>query len=370
MTNLITVPDAGLQQQATADIQTLLAKFWMDYRNVKDVTRESYTVCLRCFAAWMQENNIIYPQKTDIYDYVKYLASPHPRRARSDRPGSAPGSVFTMSAGGQVRYLRAVKLFFKWCSQNPAPYYYPNIADGVKGAKCRADNKKRDALTREEALKVLDSISRDSAAGKRDYAMSLLSLTCGLRIIELQRADIGNMEVIAEENVLFIQGKGRDEADEYKKLTPETYSAIMDYLKTRKRTDAHAPLFASVGNRSMEQRLTEPSIARIIKDRLIAAGFNSHRISAHSLRHSSITFLLEAGASLQEAQYHARHASPETTGIYAHNLDKRKAHHEQMIYDFLFDKEQDPTTKAVNYMKRMTAAQQAQILQIMQAMAI
>ena len=360
----LTVYQAGSIQTATS-IQELLERF-IEYINVKDVTVKSYAVCLRCFLDWTQDNCIQHPQRQDILDYVKYLATPHSRRQRCDRPDSTPGSVFTMAAGTQARYLRAVKMFFKWTAQEGL---YPNIADNVKGAKVRADNTKRDPLQKEDARAVLDSIDTADAAGKRDYAMILLSITAGLRIIEMQRANIGNMETLAGEHVLFIQGKGHDEADAYKKLTPEVYNAIMTYLDTRSRRDADAPLFASTGNRSMGQRLTEPSISRIIKTRLVAAGYDTHRISAHSLRHTSVTFLLEAGATIQEAQHHARHASPETTGIYAHNIDQRKDHSEQRIYNFLFGVEQDAPTQAADFLKRMNAQQQRRALELLEAMA-
>ena len=363
MNEIITTTGAAIVP--AAGIQTLLERF-IDYINVKEVTVKSYGVCLRCFMEWLHDNNIQQPQRADILDYVKYLAAPHPRRTRYDRPGTGSGSVITFSAGTQARYLRAVKMFFKWTAQENL---YPNVSDNVKGAKVRADNTKRDPLQKDDAKTVLDSIDTTDDAGKRDFAMILLAITAGLRIIEMQRANIGNMETLAGEHVLFIQGKGHDEADTYKKLTPEVYSAIMAYLDTRDRKDADAPLFASTGNRSRGQRLTEPSISRIIKGRLIAAGYDTHRISAHSLRHTSVTFLLEAGATIQEAQHHARHASPETTGIYAHNIDQRKEHSEQRIYNFLFDIETDAATQAADCMRRMTAAQQQQALQLLQAIA-
>ena len=140
-------------------------------------------------------------------------------------------------------------------------------------------------------------------------------------------------------------------------------------MTTRGKLTPDRPLFASTGNRSRGQALTEPSISRIIKDRLKAAGFDTHRISAHSLRHSSVTFLLEAGATIQEAQHHARHASPETTGIYAHNIDQKKQHTEQRIYDFLFGIETDAATQAADCLRRMTIAQQEQALVLLKAIA-
>ena len=353
--NEIIMTNTALTTQPTF---TNLADEYIDYLQVKEVTAKSYVVCIRCFLEWLQDNGIVQPQYEDIRNYVVWLASPHESRKN--------GTTITFAAGTQARYLRATKSMFRWLSVKGR---YPNVADGVKGAKVRADNTKRDPLQREDAVKLLDSIDRSTEIGKRDYAMILLSITAGLRIIELQRADIGGLETIAGEKVLFIQGKGHDEADAYKKLTPQVVEAIDEYLQTLTHKDAHDALFAGVGNRSRERRLTEPSLSRIIKDRFKAAGYDTHRLSAHSLRHTSVTFLLEAGATIQEAQHHARHASPETTGIYAHNLDQRKDHSEQRIYDYLFGIETDASQQAVSFIARMDATKQAQALQILQAMA-
>ena len=353
------------QIQPMQGVSTLFDRF-IDYIDVKDITKDSYLVCLHDFMAWLDENYIRQPQREDIKRYVEYLNTPHPRRQRSDRPSKEPMPIIKMSAGTQARYLRAVKLFFKWtASEN----LYPNVADNVKGAKVRADNKKRDPLQKDQAMTVLQSIDRSTITGKRDYAMILVSITAGLRIIEMQRADIGDIETMAGEKVLYIQGKGHDEKDAYKKLTPEVFTAINEYLTARGCRDKSAALFAGAGNRCNGERLAEPSISRIIKDRLKAAGYDTHRISAHSLRHTSVTFLLEAGATLQEAQHHARHASPETTGIYAHNIDQRKDHSEQRIYNFLFGIETDAATQAADLLHQMNADQQRRALELLKAIA-
>ena len=153
----------------------------------------------------------------------------------------------------------------------------------------------------------------------------------------MQRADIEDIKTIAGEKVLFIQGKGREEKDEYKKITPEVWEALSDYLEARTDKSKKAPLFTGTSNRAKGERLTEPSISRIIKGVFKAAGYDSDRITAHSLRHTSVTMLLKAGATIQEAQQHARHADPATTGIYAHNIEREKQHTEQRIYNQIFN---------------------------------
>lgn len=68
--------------------------------------------------------------------------------------------------------------------------------------------------------------------------------------------------------------------------------------------------------------MTTRSISRIAKDTLRQAGYDSPRLTAHSMRHTAVTLALLGGATPQEAQAMARHSSITTTMIYAHNLDR------------------------------------------------
>ena len=82
------------------------------------------------------------------------------------------GQDFT--AGTKAQYLRAVKHFFKWTA---AEGLYPDIAQGIKGAKVKQDNTKKEAFSADDMKAILDSIDRTTETGKRDYAMILLSVT-------------------------------------------------------------------------------------------------------------------------------------------------------------------------------------------------
>lgn len=347
-----------IEYREAPDMSELLEKF-REYADVSEVTEKSYATALKCFFTWMHDNGIVRPERADIKAYVKFLDEPHKRQQRADREPTE--DIITLSAGTQARYLRAVKVFFKWtASEN----LYPNIADNIKGKQVKSDTRHRDAFEAEDALKLLQSIDRSSVIGKRDYAMILLSITAGLRIIEMERADIKDFEVISKEHVLFIQGKGRDEKDKYKKVIAPVWEAVQDYLTARGTASKNEPLFTAQCNNMKGKRLSEPSIAKIIKDRMKAAGYDSHRLSAHSLRHTSVTLYLESGATLQEAQQHARHCKPETTQIYAHNLERKKSDSEQRIYDMIFGKNQDEFEELAQIYKGLSSSQKVTLLNI------
>ena len=118
-------------------------------------------------------------------------------------------------------------------------------------------------------------------------------------------------------------------------LTEATLEPINDYLNARQERDPKAPLFASHSNRNNGGRLTTRSISRIVKEAMKDAGINSDRLTAHSLRHSAITFSLLGGATVQEAQALARHKNINTTLIYAHNIDRIGRAPERKIDNYL-----------------------------------
>lgn len=299
-----------------------LLEAFIDYTSVKETTLNGYKVYLRHFAEWIRENHITQPTRTDIKAYKAHLDT-----------YTSPRTGKPLTAGTRSQYFRACKHFFKWTA---AEGLYPNIADNIKGPKHTAHNRHKDALSAEDTKNILATIDTRTTTGKRDFCMILLAITGGLRIIEMQRANIDDIKTIAGEKVLFIQGKGRDEKDEYKKLPQGVTDALAAYLTTRPNAKKSDPLFTGTSNRAKDQRITEPSISRIIKTAFRAAGYDSDRLTAHSLRHTGITLLLQSGASLQEAQAFARHADPKTTEIYAHNLDRAKDKSEQTIYNQIF----------------------------------
>lgn len=330
-----------------AVFQADLFNSFIDFTDVKQTTLEGYKVCLRQFALWLADNNITQPKREDIKAYKAHLEE------------------MKFTAGTKSQYLRAVKHFFKWTASEGI---YPNVADGIKGAKVKRDNTKKEAFSESDVLQILGSIDTSSEAGKRDYCLILLSITGGLRIIEMQRADISDLQIIKGQRVLYIQGKGRDEKDEYIKIIPEMAEVLEDYIRMRNVSSKHEPLFAGVGNRAKGQRLTEPTISRIIKERFKHAGYDCEKLTAHSLRHTSNTLLYKAGADLYTVQQHARHANPQTTEIYIHAVDREKDQSEQIIYNQIFRPTENYTSEAMELFKKLDSSEQAEALEFIKGL--
>jgi len=219
-------------------------------------------------------------------------------------------------------YITAVRQFFTWLE---AENICKNVAQHVKGPKIERLHK-RDYLTADQVKNVLGIIERQREQGRRDYAMLLLMVTCGLRRIEVCRANIEDIRAVGGNTRLYVQGKGEIERADYVMLPPTIELAIREYLTFRnKRTSSTTtPLFTSLSNNSYGKRLSLRNMSWIVKNRLLMAGYNSDRLCAHSLRHTAITLALLAGQPLQEVQMFARHTTITTTMIYAHNIEKER----------------------------------------------
>ena len=306
---------------------------WID-RSEK--TTRTYINNLRQFAAWMAAAAITAPTRQDIIAYRDHLTRTH--------------KATTVAA-----YLRTVCQFFKWTA---SAGLYPNIAENIHGPKLRHDLHKKDALTVADVQTIERSIEahaiqraaaaqeaqkdtagrmqRSTEQGKRLYAIYLLAVNAGLRTVEISRANVKDMEIRGGQACLWIWGKGHSEPDQRKPLAPEVAEAVADYLRSRtdKPTGA-SPLFVSTGNRSGGQRIATTTISTMLKKAMQEAGYNSERITAHSLRHTAGTAVQQLTGDLYQTQKYMRHSNPATTELYLHNdADQRQeAQTAQRLYD-------------------------------------
>ena len=124
--------------------------------------------------------------------------------------------------------------------------------------------------------------------------------------------------------MLLIQGKGRDEKDNFVLLTDKSYQPIAEYLATRGNISSSEPLFTSTSNNSNGERLTTRTINYIAKEGLKAIGLDNKSFTAHSLRHTTAVNILRAGGSLEMAQFTLRHSNPATTQIYTATLNEER----------------------------------------------
>ena len=214
-------------------------------------------------------------------------------------------------------YITSVRRFYEWTEANK---FYPNVAKGIKTPKRKQQFKKQPLLPAQAT--ALLSYYQDKAL--RDYAIVNLLLRTGLRTVEVIRANVEDITFKGSQRVLLIQGKGRDEKDNFVLLTDKTYQPIAQYLATRGNINGSEPLFTSTSNNSKGERLSTRSISYIAKEGLKAIGLDERAFTAHSLRHTTAVNILRGGGSLEQAQMTLRHSNPATTQIYTATLNEER----------------------------------------------
>ena len=293
-TNELSAPE-----MTTAELsKRALFNRFVEYADVKPKSVETYRKNISRFLQWLMDNGINRPTRSDVVAYRDYLRENY-------KPTTVQG------------YIVAVRLFFQWLHQEGLS---ENLAENLKGAKI-SNNFKKDALTARQFKNVLDEIDDTTLTGKRDKAMLILIVSCGLRTIEVSRAKIEDIQLQGDTLGLYVLGKGRDEKD-FQPMNHTAERAIKEYLKERNPKSLEEPLFTSTSHQNAGATLSTQTVSKTVKKYLRLAGYDSERLTAHSLRHTTVTMALLAGQSAQEVSAFARHSNINTTMIYAHNLEK------------------------------------------------
>lgn len=299
------IPSSGAQLAPAGGLDFGLFGEWERFIDASPQTVRLYTANVRRFGEYLSAQGITAPTRDTVLSYRKYLQT----RLK-------PATV--------ASYLASLRAFFAWTESLAPPQYYPDITRRVKSPKISRDHK-RDDLKPGECAEVLRRINRDTLHGARDYAILATMITCGLRDIEVTRADVGDVDERTGRARLYVWGKDRAGKEDYVNLPREALDAIRAYLQLREQEEGRkpensAPLFTSVSPNNYGGRLTTRSISRICKTALKAAGFISSRLTGHSFRHAAVSNALRGGEDIRAVQMFARHRNVSTTLIYDHSL--------------------------------------------------
>nr|WP_312576185.1 tyrosine recombinase XerC [Sedimentibacter sp.] len=165
------------------------------------------------------------------------------------------------------------------------------------------------ALTLDESKNFLTSISGSNE--KRDYAIIILFLNCGLRLSELVSINIDKIKG----DTLTVVGKGNKERTIY--LNNVCVKAIEDYLATRPDAKPGHENAMFISNR--KTRFTQRGIQHMVYKYLNEAGLGGNHFSPHKLRHTAATLMYQYGhVDIRALQELLGHESVSTTQIYTH----------------------------------------------------
>ena len=236
---------------------------------------------------------------SDIFDFLSYLAN--------DRMPNPDSTVpdYGISPTARARKLSALKSFYKYLTVRTKQLSENPVAD-LEYPKLRKSLPKY--LTLEQSAALLQAVSGPNE--KRDYAILMLFLNCGIRRSEL----VGlNLTDVYEDRIRVI-GKGNKERIVY--FGTACRKAIDAYLVERHKkvlTDNRA-LFGSRDN----NRISVTAVHRLVKKAFLQAGLDATQFSAHKLRHTAATMMLSGGVDVKTVQEVLGHENLNTTQIYTH----------------------------------------------------
>lgn len=270
---------------------------WTQLLDALPATKADHRRKIDLWLRWLSSQGIDprNPSRADVLRYKQQLQS-------------EGKSVFTVNG-----YITVIKVFYKHCA---SMRYCDDIASGIK-TSFRTKEHYKHPLTRQQCGDLLSSIDRSGIVGARDYLMIQLMLTNGLRTCEVARINIGDFDTIDGRNVLHIQRKGHIDKHDTVAVPDEVMESLENYLSMR--TDdfnLESPLFVNLMRGRTPERILKPTISGIVKARLRAIGIDDPKITAHSLRHTCGSLMVEEGLPIETIQDMLGHNDPATTQIY------------------------------------------------------
>jgi len=173
-------------------------------------------------------------------------------------------------------------------------------------------------LTVDQCLALLKVPDRETAEGLRDATMMTLMYGTGLRVSEL--VDLKMHAADTERGTLRVRGKG--DKDRVLPIPGGVLRLLRQYIETARLSLITDPAQEGIFLTRLGRPMTRVRYHQLLKGYIALAGL-PRDTSAHTLRHSFATHMMEGGADLRVIQELLGHASLSTTEIYTHVSTKR-----------------------------------------------
>ena len=244
----------------------------------------------------------------EVYDFLAYLARDRVKQANSPEP------EYGLSASSRARKISAIRSFFKYLTMK-AKLLDENPVQDLDSPKIPKTLPRY--LTLEESQRLLSAVEGKNR--EREYCILCVFLNCGWRISEIVGLNVSDYRGES----LRVVGKGNKERTVY--LNDACRDAIDRYLEVRKLLAPPRVTAMFLSNR--RARISCDSIQVMVKKNLTKAGLDASLYSAHKLRHTAATLMLQNGVDVRTLQEVLGHENLNTTQIYTHidNAELRTA---------------------------------------------
>lgn len=275
-------------------------------RNYSSHTIDNYRIDLEELNKFLKENKI---QRFNLVDRIicrKFLAFLE---------------VNKLGRRSVARKISALRSFYKFLMREKMAASNPWKAISTP----KIIKKLPSFLYTEEIESLLNQPNIRTVQGIRDKAILELLYATGMRVSELTKLNLGDIDL--SESEIIVKGKGSKERIVL--MGSHSILALKDYLKYARgkfcaRHTENRALFLG----RFATRLTGRTVERILKKYIKSAGIFK-KSTPHSLRHSFATHLLEGGADLRSVQELLGHSSLSTTQMYTHITKE----HLKKLYD-------------------------------------
>jgi site-specific recombinase XerD len=201
---------------------------------------------------------------------------------------------------------------------------------GIRRSVGTAPNKKTPATA--DRIVAMAPIAGGRLADVRDRALLLLGFAGAFRRSELVALDVADIEATTDGlRVTLRRGKSDQEGKGaviaiVRGATACPVAALHTWLETAK--IIAGPVFRPIGKgeRLQSTRLTDRSVANIVKARAERAGLDPEQFSGHSLRAGFLTSAAAKGASIFKMMDVSRHRSVDTLRGYVRDAEIFKDH--------------------------------------------
>ena len=294
----------SVPEQELIIIETFLDAAWME-RGLSANTLEAYRADLSAFATWLigQSSNLMATTRDQILSYLSERAS-----------GGA-------KARTTARQLSALRHFYRYQMREQCLTTDPSARIDLP----RVARTLPTVLTEHEVDVLLAAPDTATDIGMRDRAMLEVLYACGLRVSELVKLQLNQINL--SRACIRISGKGGkirivplgEHAADW--LDAYLASARTALLNGQPSTD----LFITKRGSAM----TRQAFWHLIKRYATSIGI-AKPLSPHTLRHAFATHLVNHGADLRVVQMLLGHSDLSTTQIYTHVAQERlQAFHRQ-----------------------------------------
>jgi integrase/recombinase XerD len=224
-----------------------------------------------------------------------------------------PTEDHTLSPFTVRGYVRAIKVFFRWCYHEEVIGTNPS----VRLVQPKAPENLVSTFTVEHIEKMLASCPLTTPRGFRDFVILLVFFDTGMRISELCGLCLADIQG----SYVKVTGKGRKEREIG--MHPHVARLLWRYVNTSRGVPSEGAqnVFLGRGGHPLHAAGVDALLGRVKR----ASGVSGVRVSAHTFRHTFAKFYLERGGALFDLSREMGHSSVQVTEVYLRDYRSAQA---------------------------------------------